>query len=212
MSRNNTADSRKSVKLVGIVIQIFWYLGWMAVAMQLALLALVSFTDFHIKYIQLPIEVSFQTTSGEQIASSLTSSASMPIVGFSDPVVEAEMMADYQGLVLMIPTLLLAGYMTIVLQLRRFIKTVRGGDPFSPDNPKRLRLIGWLVTLGAPVVGILNQIYGRVFIHLVDVPGATLEVNKDIYPFVIFAGLLILIIARVFEVGVKIQEDQKLTI
>ncbi len=212
MSKNSTVASAKSVKIVQMFLQILWYLGWVAVIIQLSLLVAVSFSDFRIKYVHLPIDVSYQSSDSEPVASPLTSPSSMPITGFSDLVVEAEMMDDYQGIVLLIPTLLLAGYMIIVLQLRRFLQTVRDGNPFISENPRRLRLIGWLVTLGAPLMGFLNHIYGRVFVHLVEIPEATLEVSKDVYPFVIFVGLIILVIAHVFDIGVKLQEEQNLTV
>lgn len=212
MFTKRTVKSAKSVGFVWKLLQLFWYLGWLAAILLFGLLVMINFTDFRIKYVHLPVEVSYENIDGQQVASPLTSPSSVAVVGFSDLVVEADLMADYMGVMLLIPSLLMVGYLMIVFHLRRFLQTVREGNPFVPENPKRLRLIGWLVTLGAPVMGLLTHIYGRVFVHFVKIPGATLEVTKDIYPFVIIPGLIILVIAHVFEIGVKIQEEQNLTI
>ena len=96
--------------------------------------------------------------------------------------------------------------------MRLFLRSVRRGSPFSRENPKILRGIGYTVAAGGPVVGTVNHIYGMVFIHSVDFPGAAVAVTMNVYPFVMFLGLIILVIAQVFDYGVKLQTEQDLTV
>ena len=117
-----------------------------------------------------------------------------------------------QGYLLLIPAALALGMLWIVFQLRQFLRSVRKGTPFNRENPRILRRIGYAVAVAGPVVGILNYIYGKVLVHFVDFPGATVDVPMNVYPFVMFLGLVIVVIAQVFDYGVKLQTEQDLTV
>jgi hypothetical protein len=47
---------------------------------------------------------------------------------------------------------------------------------------------------------------------MVDFPGATINVQMNPHPFVMLLGLVILVIAQVFDYGVKLQAEQDLTV
>jgi len=212
MEEHRQVTSAASTRIVSIMVNIFWVLGWVAAALSVAVFLLVVLTDFNVKFIHLPIEVSFDEPAGASGLDILHSARSLPIVGFRDLVVEADRAAFLQKYVLFIPLALAAGYLWIVFQLRAFLRTIRGGNPFVRDNPKRIRKIGYTLIVGAPIIGILSNIYARLYMHLVEIPGATLTATMDVYPFVIFLGLVILVIAHVFDVGAKLQTEQDLTI
>jgi hypothetical protein len=114
--------------------------------------------------------------------------------------------------VMVIPVALMLGYIWIGYHLRQFLKTVRRGMPFDPENARRLRLIGIGVTAAGPVYGSLQFLYGKIFMNLVNIPGATIDVTMDVYPFAIFAGLVILTLSQVFAYGARLQADQSLTV
>jgi hypothetical protein len=62
------------------------------------------------------------------------------------------------------------------------------------------------------VVGLLSHVYGSAYKHLVDFPGAVINVPFEAHPFVMFLGLVILVIAQVFDYGVTLQTDHDLTV
>ena len=76
----------------------------------------------------------------------------------------------------------------------------------------RIRQIGYLLLLGEPVVYILMQLQARIlYYHLNEY---TFNINDDL-PFrgmMIFAGLVIIVIAQIFDIGVKMKQEQDLTI
>ena len=100
-----------------------------------------------------------------------------------------------------------------LVQLRRFVRSLRFGHPFVVDNANRLRSVAWM-TLALGFVGFavksLIQLYvvrnytsdemslGHFSVSLLD-------------PFLI-TSLLIFMIAEVFKVGVEMKEEQDLTI
>ncbi|HUU45604.1 MAG TPA: DUF2975 domain-containing protein [Acidobacteriota bacterium] len=198
------------IKTTWIAAQILWYAGWVAAAINVALILATATSSFEVKYVRLPIEVTFDqplSTSYDH-----TTSETLPVVGYEGRVkVEAENMRWQTGW-LFIPALLLAGYLFIAYLLRAFIRTVRDGSPFIRENPKRLRTIGYCIAAAGPVYGILNFLYARVHLYQIDIPDACLEVPIDIHPLAIFLGLVILIIAQVFDYGVRLQTDQDLTV
>lgn len=198
-----------TIKATWIAVQLLWYLGWVAAVINLALIIVTATSSFQVKYVRLPIEVTFdQPMHGED----LHIDDVLPIVGYEGHVkVEADNMRWQAGW-LFIPALLMAGYLFVVYMLRAFIRTVHDGSPFIRENPKRLRIIGYCVTAAGPVYGLLNYLYARVHLHQIDIPNATLEVPIDIYPLAIFLGLIILIIAQVFDYGLSLQTEQDLTV
>jgi len=79
---------------------------------------------------------------------------------------------------------------------------------------------GYLVFVLGPLEGIRSFVMSCRYIHQISMPGALLAINKDsrlivnadIDQNLIFPGLLILLIAQIFDEGVKMQEEQELTV
>ena len=85
----------------------------------------------------------------------------------------------------------------ILYHLRCFFRLVAQGHPFAPEIPRRTRSIG----------------YAIIWLHYLDaLPGPHLIVGGGWSAELIFIGLVILVLARVFEVGVGMQEEQNLTV
>jgi hypothetical protein len=196
------------IKTSWFVVQVIWYLGWGAAAMSVAMFLAVSLTDFQIKYVHLPIEVSLI----DPIPDGLITPGSLPVVGYEGWVRVAAENIQSQALWLLIPMLLITGYLWIVYLMRGLLGSLRRGSPFIPENPKRLKTIGYLVAFGGPFFGLLNHIYGRVHVYQLKIPNAELNVPVDIYPFAIFLGLVILLIGQIFAYGVRLQTEQDLTV
>lgn len=207
----NTENSRRALKIIAVFFEVAWYLTWVAVALSIVLLIVVNVTDFRVKYIHLPIQVDYRNTEIAPDFGSERRSSDLVVKGFSDLIVDASE-APMQGFFLWIPALLSLGLLWIVQQVRRFLRSVRKGTPFIPENARILRRIGYVVTLGGPVIGIVTFIYGMAYQSMVDFPGATVDVPINVHPFTMFLGLVILVIAQVFDYGVKLQTEQDLTV
>ena len=109
-------------------------------------------------------------------------------------------------------------YLVVINQLRKILFSIRAGNPFVNKNIRRIRLLGDCL-IGAELVRILGGfLYITFFKGTLSVPGTRLDYLD--FPFywewlnleIIFAGILILLIAEVFRVGIKLREEQELTI
>jgi hypothetical protein len=120
------------------------------------------------------------------------------------------------GIFLSTTALLVALYLAIglwvLVQLRAVFRTLRDGRPFVAANAMRIRWIGSAVIVGEVVqslVGFGGNAYAKA--HF-----AADALRFDAWPsidvFAIIHGLIILVIAEVFRVGARLDEDQSLTI
>jgi hypothetical protein len=105
--------------------------------------------------------------------------------------------------------LYLAGAIVIVGRLRRIFQTLIAGDPFHPENSRRLRVIGG--ALAALEVG------RYVFVAIVRLVGPTLGLTKvqmggQINFTTWFAVLVIVVLAEVFREGARLRGEAELTI
>ena len=102
-----------------------------------------------------------------------------------------------------------AGAIIIVGHLRRIFQTLIGGDPFHPDNARRLRVIG--VALAALEVwryvanGLIHMVArGHVPARLMGGGGVNLTAW--------FAVLAVVVLAEVFREGARLRGEAELTI
>ena len=105
--------------------------------------------------------------------------------------------------------LYLAGAILIVGHLRRIFQTLIGGDPFHPENARRLRVIG--VALAA--LEVWRYLAGGLF-HLVargPVP-ARFMTGGGVSLTAWFAVLAIVVLAEVFREGARLRGEAELTI
>lgn len=95
-------------------------------------------------------------------------------------------------------------------QLRRIIDTVGEGDPFVPENARRLTLMGW-IALAAQLVAIpaaglalyISKMFG-------EQDGVTIDAGFDLSGVILVVILFIL--ARVFRHGAAMREDLEGTV
>jgi DUF2975 family protein len=98
--------------------------------------------------------------------------------------------------------------------LRSLARSVRERDPFGPANVQRLRLLGFLLVVGAPVVEVVNYALRLSLANTlppnqfgdVGFPGLS-------FPFpLLLAGLGAFILAEVFAQGTRLREDVEGTV
>lgn len=96
--------------------------------------------------------------------------------------------------------------------LRKLVRSLKHGRPFIPDNVRRIRALGLLIILDFPVTWFLNYLNNNQYIGKLDIPGAEISMNAVPEINTLLLGLLILVLAQVFDTGVRLQSDNDLTV
>ena len=105
------------------------------------------------------------------------------------------------------------GFVTaVVYQLRKIFANLKAGQPFIPENARRIRAIGLLVILACLVQSFLGFGLGTILAKNLAIEGVTIrpQLNFGLDGFLI--GLAILVLAEVFRYGAALQEDRDLTV
>ncbi len=100
--------------------------------------------------------------------------------------------------------------LVILFQLFRLVQMVAKGDPFSPENPRRVRSVAYAV-LAISVSNIAFRTLNHYSMHLEA--GWWMGMNvliKGAERAFFILGLLI--VAKLLETGVRLQQDQNLTV
>lgn len=106
-----------------------------------------------------------------------------------------------------VATAYFGGFMLILRNLRRIFRTLSMGDPFRPENVRRLRQIG--VTL-AVVTGGVWLAQGFVATRLA--PGVMDPQGFGELLTPIFSVLIVFVLAEVFREGARLRRESELTI
>ncbi|MEM9672776.1 MAG: DUF2975 domain-containing protein, partial [Bacteroidota bacterium] len=97
-------------------------------------------------------------------------------------------------------------------QLKRMIKTVETGTPFLRINVWRIYILSTLFFLVPLTANLGSYLQERWLISNFEFSGMVLEDNSiNSFPW-FMAGVLLLTIGKILEQGIKIQEEQDLTI
>jgi hypothetical protein len=106
--------------------------------------------------------------------------------------------------------LLLAG----LWLLRGFLRSVLAGDPFGAANVRRLRGVGFILVLGAPLVELLNHsLRQQLFDNLPPHPSLNLGLPGFAIPGnALVGGLGAFILAEVLAYGLRLREDVEGTV
>ena len=100
--------------------------------------------------------------------------------------------------------LYMAGVLAIVGQLRRIFGALTAGDPFHPDNVKRLRVVGLM--LAALELGRYAFRGGVAWLA----PGSHVRTEVSLTPW--FSVLVVWVLAEVFREGARLRREAELTI
>jgi len=99
----------------------------------------------------------------------------------------------------------LIGVIVIVQRLRRIFAALIAGDPFHPDNVRRLRVIALVLAL----IEVDSYLFGALD-HFVL--GAHRSAGIDLNLTAWFAVLVIVVLSEVFREGARLRRDAELTI
>lgn len=101
--------------------------------------------------------------------------------------------------------LYLVGAIVIVGRLRRIFQTLIAGDPFHPDNVRRLRIIA-----GALAVLELGRYAAAALAHMVF--EGRFHIGGGVSFTTWFAVLVIVVLAEIFREGARLRGEAELTI
>jgi hypothetical protein len=106
----------------------------------------------------------------------------------------------------------LAGSLYVISQLKAVLGTLRNNNPFVAPNAIHIRNIGVAFIVWTVYQSLAHSIVGNYIAHSVQVAGIDISPMFTFDATMLFVGLVILVLAQVFKVGVQMREDQELTI
>lgn len=98
------------------------------------------------------------------------------------------------------------GFVLILRHLRKIFRTLTIGDPFQPENVRRLRQIGLILAVVTGGVFAGRALVSRVAPGAMDPAG----VGELLTP--IFSVLVVFVLAEVFREGARLRRESELTI
>jgi hypothetical protein len=109
-------------------------------------------------------------------------------------------------------TILCVGGMIVCAYLRGVFSTLVAGDPFVPDNARRLRAIAFTVAI-MEVLRLAVSLLSHLLLNLFGVTqpeGMTMAISANLSVW--FSVLTLIVLAQVFHEGAALREEQKMTI
>lgn len=110
-----------------------------------------------------------------------------------------------RGLIQLVP------WMVLLWQIRRLLLSVREGDPFTSENVRRLRGMGFLLLFGFPLSVFITQIIERQLAAGSGVQALATRFPGDFGAAPVVA-LGVFVLAQVFAHGVRLREDVEGTV
>ena len=200
-----------ATKVSAVIVEVLFWLAAVAMLLSIVLVIAVNLTPFHVKYTRAPVDVCYIGGGGGWLRGQDLSITSSKITGYSRLVMENGE-KGLQRIFVVMPLLLSMLFLGIMMIMRKIIKSIKSGTPFTRENAARIRAMGWLVMAAGPFYGILEYIYALMWVPKLRIEGALVEAVPDFRVFYIFAGLLIVVIGHVFQYGVSLCEENELTV
>lgn len=95
---------------------------------------------------------------------------------------------------------------------REMLRAAIAGAPFAPANVRRLRRLALLLVAAGLVVPLVEYAAARMVLARLLVEGTPLSPSPPIALDPILAGLLVLVLAAVFQHGATLEDDRSLTV
>jgi hypothetical protein len=114
---------------------------------------------------------------------------------------------------LFILILFIAPVYYVLIQLKKFLNTVGGGNPFINENVVRFRRFGIIAIVLALLAGIAQFIAGFYAGSNIELPSNLSIVHSfDLNWELIFVGLILFVLAEAFKIGTSVKTENDLTI
>jgi hypothetical protein len=211
---------RSVASLLTLVIDLAWYAVAIGVVATVCLLMLSLFLDLSggDGQLEIPASVSIDTTAVHIEAPSLgiedaklQKVTGQGVLRFHPPG------RTYLAMTALVMAVSLAFVLWVLSQLRAVFRTLRAGTPFVPDNVARIRRIGYAVILGelarTVLVFVSNyHVLSHFFVSSFSAERVRFTAWPDLSIATIVHGAIIVVLAEVFKVGTRLDEEQSLTV
>lgn len=151
-----------------------------------------------------------ESLSGEQVVSDVTN----PRLLIEDATIKFQHRSN-KLLIAYVMLTMWAGFaisLSITFLLRRVFDSLARRQPFVVENARRLKLIAFLLMV-SPLLSFIKDILGDWFVRSYFLNNHSAFVLKtDFNLMMLLAGLVLLVVAEIFNLGAKIKEEQELTI
>lgn len=87
------------------------------------------------------------------------------------------------------------------------MRTVAAGDPFHPANVGRLRAVGMMLVLGAPVVYFVDRLVSDLLLSRADLAGIEVDALLAVPGIPVIAGMVVALLAEAFKGGSRLRDD-----
>jgi hypothetical protein len=166
----------------------------------------------------LPLEVRYNAAEIRGASEARAPAGSLELVGHDDVIMARAFSKADIASATAYQLLCASVFLWTLHQLRGLMRTVRQGHPFDPLNSKRIRRIAYVIIASGPLYDLaqwfeLAATFNRVVAvmkHTLPAASVGYHVRVSWEPVVI--GLIILAIAHAFDAGVRLQNDQDLTV
>ncbi|UCG60961.1 MAG: DUF2975 domain-containing protein [Candidatus Zixiibacteriota bacterium] len=214
------APQTGTIKIMSVVIDWIWYIscvvfGFSAVVILLCVPNIGDQKLWSWEKAPIPIRVTYDQPIRVEPDESVAAADALHVRGYEVVLVDrwlaGEMALHWVAALLTIGLLL-----WVVYQVRAFFHNVRSGRPFSRDNPRRIRYMAYSI-VAFVVLDIITIIsIAHAYMKRIDIPGAQLEVAipwiDTGYVELIALGILLFVIAQIFDWGCRLQQEHDLTI
>ncbi len=95
---------------------------------------------------------------------------------------------------------------------RQFLVDVIDGTPFTLDNARRLKWIGWLLLGIGVTMPVMRFVTGGWALSIVKIQSPTLSPPIKVDPALILVAIFILILSAAFRHGVELEKERSLTV
>jgi hypothetical protein len=125
---------------------------------------------------------------------------------------------SYHDIILLISIcrlLTLLGVVYCIILLRKIVNTVINGDPFIPENGKRLRIISLIVIFLPLIIQLIVWFVTKHAISKLQFPSWGIRFdfldNSSLITYIAI-GIFVFIVSEVFRIGISLKEEQELTV
>lgn len=120
--------------------------------------------------------------------------------------------SSYWLILAMLPFLavMLAASYRFIEKLRAIVRTVEDGDPFTPLNAERLRMMAWL-SVAIQAISLPVGIIGSMLEEATGDAGS-IDIDAGFSTNGLLLALVLFILARVFRTGAQMREDLEGTV
>lgn len=214
MTRGRSLDKSWTVKILKFFIEAVWWLSWLAAALMIFVMIILA-AGFQPEALQVKAPVKLIMMDEDDYDFAEIPYDQRPLVteitGMANVLVDPRDTV-FRWYIIVTAMFLLTGLLWGMYNLRTFFRTVRAGDPFDKKNPGRIRWLGALTMAAGPFTQSAMYIQGEWVLRNFDLPGVRWEVADIEGGWTILAGLLIIVIGQIFQMGVKMKEEQELTV